>query len=181
MSSARLSFLVDDSRLLDEFFALGEELARVAFAARTDGLGPQDLAVLADEHGRAVGDALVVEVDTVALRHRTLGVEVGEQREGDPAKGVGPVLVTELAIDRNTQDLGVCRLELRQERVQAGDFDASRRREVEGIENEQHGLRPSKVGGLHFAFEIVAIQLECGSVCSGLNDRHSELVRDEKR
>ena len=123
-----------------ELLRLGEQFAGDALAARTDGLGPEDLAVLADQNRRAVGDALVLEHQAVRTRHRPFGVEVGEERERDAVERLGPRLVAELGIHGDTQHLGISGLELREKRVEAGDLDASGGREIQRIRDEQHVL-----------------------------------------
>src|ERR671910_3588351 len=62
-------------------------------------VGPLDRSVWADHHERAAGHAVVLGPDAVGLRHLALRVEVGEQRDREPAVLLeGPV--AEGAVDR---------------------------------------------------------------------------------
>jgi hypothetical protein len=122
--------------LLAQLGGGGQEVSGVALSAGADGLGPQDLAVLADQDRRAVTDARLVEPEAVALADVTLGVEVRKQRVVDPGEAGGPGLVAELGVDGDTQNLGIGGLELRLKSVEAGNLDASGGREVQGIEDE---------------------------------------------
>lgn len=154
-----------------ELLGFLEEVAGHPGAAGAYGLGPEDLAVLADQHGGSIGDAGFLEPEAVALRDLTLGVEVGEQREVDPAKAVGPCLVAELGVDGDAQNLGVSGLELLTKRVEAGDLDASCRGEVERVEDEHDVLLALEVGELH-GLVRVARQLEVGGVRPHRDDGH---------
>ena len=69
------------------------------------------------------------------------------------------------AIDRDTQNLGISRLELRFERVQAGDFDASCGGEVERVEYEKNVLLTLEARQLDLGIKV-AFQLEVGCLCA---------------
>ncbi len=144
-----------------EFFNLGQQLCRFSGAGWADRLGPQDLAVLTDQNRGSVGDACLIQPSAVGLSHGTLWVEVGQERELNAPKALGPGLVTELEIHGDTQNLGVSGLELRQKRVETGDFDASGRREVERIEDDENVLA-ARVGGECLLAIEMAVQLEIG-------------------
>jgi hypothetical protein len=95
-------------------------------------------------------------------------MEVREQGECDSAEALGPCFVTELGVDRDTQNLGIGLFELSEESVEAGDFDASGRREVERIEDEEQVFEPLKAGGFDGPIEV-AVELEIGGLGSRLD------------
>jgi hypothetical protein len=159
--------------LAAELADLAEQVPGLPLTGRADGLGPQHDTVLADQHGRAVTDARTVEPQTVGLADRTLGVEVGEQRVVDATHAVGPGLVAELGIDGDTQNLGIRGLEIALDGVEAGDLPASCRREVEGIEDQQHVLGALEAGQRDLLL-VVAVELEIGGFLPGLDDAHGE-------
>ena len=150
---------------LVQLFALLEHVHGLAGAAGADGLGPLDDAVLADEHGGAGADAGLVEPEAVGLRDITLRVEVGEQGEADAVEAGGPCFVTELAIDADTQNLGITGLELAEQAVESRDFDASCRGEVERVEHEKNVLLTLEARKLDLRIKV-AIQLEIGCLCA---------------
>jgi hypothetical protein len=99
-------------------------------------------------------------------------VEVGQERELNAPKALGPGLVTELGIHGDTQNLGVSGLELRQKLVETGDFDASGRREVERIEDDENVLA-ARVGGECLLAIEMAVQLEIRGRRSGCDESQS--------
>lgn len=99
-------------------------------------------------------------------------MEVGEQREGNASEALGPGFVTELGINGDTQDLGVSGFKLREERVEAGDLDASGRRKVEWVEDKQDVLAARVRGELFLRVEV-AVQLEVGRLGSGCDEGQS--------
>lgn len=99
-------------------------------------------------------------------------MEIREQREGDASEALGPGFVTELGINGDTQDLGVSGFELREERVEAGDLDASGRRKVEWVEDKQDVLAARVRGELLLRVEV-AVQLELGRLGSGCDEGQS--------
>lgn len=155
-----------------EFFDLGQQLSRFSGARWADRLRPKDLAVLTDQDRRAVGDAGLIQPSAIGLSHGTLGVEVSQERELNAPKALGPGLVTELGIHRDTQNLGVSGLELRQKLVETGDLDASGRREVERIEDDENVLA-ARVGGECLLAIEMAVQLEIGGLRSGCDESQS--------
>jgi hypothetical protein len=66
-------------------------------------------------------------------------VEVGEQRKGDAAEAVRPIVVAVAGVDADTQNLGIRGEEAVAKRFDAGNLAASRRSEVERIE-QQHDM-----------------------------------------
>lgn len=125
------------SQFLAEFLALAKQIARVALAADTGRFGPLDRAILADQHGGAIGDALVIEHEPVRRGDGSLRIEVGQQRIGDAVKRRRPCLVAELTVYADTQDLGITGLELLFERFESRDFNASCRGEIQWIKHEK--------------------------------------------
>lgn len=150
---------------LAELLALLEKVHGLAGSAGAGGLDPFDVAVFADQHGGAVGNARAIEPEAVGLGDVTLGVEIGQQGEGDAIKTVGPRFVTELAIDADTQNLGITGLELAEQAVESRDFDASCRGEVEGVEHEKNVLLTLETRKLDLRIKV-AIQFEFGCLCA---------------
>ena len=73
---------------------------RAGHLERRREVGPLDHAVRADHHERAARDAVLLRPHAVRPRHLALGVEVGEQRDGD-ALVLLEGLVAEGAVDRD--------------------------------------------------------------------------------
>ena len=74
---------IRERRWLAQLLGLGQQVAGVAGAAGANGLGPLDLAVLADQDRGTVADARLLEPEAVGGGHAALGVKVGQEREGD--------------------------------------------------------------------------------------------------
>lgn len=66
---------------LIDFPALGQKRSRIALTLRRHGYGVSDHALFIDDHGRAVGDAFVLEIDAVLPGHFSLGMKILQQRK----------------------------------------------------------------------------------------------------
>jgi hypothetical protein len=82
-------------------------------------------------------------------------MEVGEQRKTDASEAVGPVGVTVHAVNADPHDLGVSGFEAILQRIQRWHFDASGRREVEGIKEKEKMLLANKIGRRKRAAEMI--------------------------
>lgn len=164
--------------LAAQFFALLQQVHRLTGSARTDRFCPLDLAVLADEYRRAVGNARLIEPRTVGLGDLAFGLEIGQQGEVDSTKAIRPCLVAELAIDTDTQNLGIAGLELAPEGFKTRNLDASGRCEIEWVEDEQDVLLALEARQAH-RFHGVAVQLEVGRGGSG-SDHCCGMVRGKQ-
>ena len=154
-----------------------KEVGGRALTGRRDRLRPQDLAVLAHEHRGAIRDPGLFQPGAGGLGHGSFRVKVGQEGKVDSTEAVGPGLVAELAVNGDTQHLGIGGLELREQRVEAGNLNASSRGEVEWIEDQEQVLLPGKVLGADLV-AFVAVQLERRQLCSGLDQGHG--VRKER-
>lgn len=141
--------------------ALLQHFHGLADSAGAYGFAPLDGAVFADQHGGAVADAGLFKPEAVGLRDVTLGVEVSEQGVVDACETAGPCFVTELAINADTQNLGITGLELAEQAVESRDFEASCRGEVERVEYEKNVLLTLEARQLDLGVKV-AIQLEVG-------------------
>ena len=134
-------------------------------------LGPEDLALFVDEDGCAVGDAGLVEPESVLLGHFALGVEICEKRKVDFPESLSPCFVAELRIYAHTQDLGIGRVELLQQSVQTRNLDASSRGEVEGVGDEQYILLAPELGQRNRRVEMT-VEREVRCRGSSSDQRH---------
>jgi len=153
-----------------------QQLRRLPRTARRYRFRPEDLSVLANQDRRAIGDAGPVQPEAVFLGDLTLGVEVGEEGELDSIEGLGPSLVTMLRVNTQTQNLGLCRVELLQKSVQTRNLDASGGREIKRIRNEEYVLLAPKSRQLDLRIQV-AVELEIRGLCPGCDQRHSLYLR----
>lgn len=144
-----------------KLLALAEQIARVALATDASGLGPLDRTILANQHRGAIGDAHIIEHQAIGIRHGAFGMEVRQKGIGDAVKRPRPCLVTILAINADTQDLGITGLELLLERFESRDFNASCRGEIQWIKHKQNILGTIEARELHRGVQM-AVQLEIG-------------------
>ena len=151
-----------------KLLALAEQIARVALAADTGGLGPFDRTILTDQHCGAIGDALIVEHKAVGRCHAPFGMEVGQEGVGDAVKRLRPRLVAKLAVNADTQDLGITVLESLFKRFESRDFNASCGREIQRIKHEQDVLGTLEARELDRGVQVT-VQLEIGGLGSGID------------
>ncbi len=145
--------------------ALLEKVHGLARAAGADRLGPLDGSVLADQHRCAIANTGSFEPKAIGLCHITLGVEVGKQGVGNASEAASPSLVTELAIDADTQNLGITGIKLVLKTVESRDFEASCGGEVERVEHEKNVLLTLEARQLDLGVKVT-VQLEVGCLCA---------------
>ncbi len=98
-------------------------------------------------------------------------MEVREKRIVHSAEGLGPRTISELAVDADTQDLGVAGFELTFELFDAWDFDASSWGESERVKDEQNFLLACEVRQTHARAEV-AVEFELRGDGAGCNHCH---------
>ena len=110
---------------LVNFLTFSQEIVRVPLAGRRYRRRVPDHALLIDNHRGAVGDSLVFQIDTVLFCHLALGMEILQERKGNPAGRFCPIVMRKSAINAHTHNLGVTGLELVQYGLQAGNLSGS--------------------------------------------------------
>jgi len=125
-------------------------------------------AIGVDDHRGAIRDSVIGQVQTKLFGDGTLGMEIGEQRKTDASETVGPVGVTVHAVDADPHDLGVSGFEAILQRIQRRHFDASGRREVEGVEEQEKMSLANEIGRRNRAAEMIG-QSKFGCLASRRN------------
>ena len=126
-----------------ELAHLRQHLGHVEVCRRcVDPLEAHDALLVDDDH-RPPGRAVLLVEDAVALRHLSVGIEVGEDRVGDVAKGGGEGCLGPPWVRANTQNLGIFLLQCRERLPEGRDLVRSTAGKGEDVEGQDHVLLAS--------------------------------------
>jgi len=95
-------------------------------------------AVAVNDDDGAAAVAFVFAPQAVGFGHLALRVEVGEERECNPAQLLGESLMGVYAIYTEAQDLGIKLLEAGEILLQLAELDASGAGEIQDVKRQHH-------------------------------------------
>ena len=154
---------------LADFLALSQQVLWVPFTRRGHGDGVTDNTLFVDDHGGAVGNALVFQKNPIFLGHVPFGMEVLQKRERNPAQRLRPIVMGKSAIDAHTQNLGVTGLELVLEGFESRHLLASGGCPIQGIEHQHNVLLPLELAQGELRATQMANQLKIGGLLTNLD------------
>src|SRR3954468_3962864 len=145
-----------------------------AVSARVDANGrevaPPDHSLGVNDHERALGEAILLTIRTVATRYVTLRFEVSEQGEMDVAR-FAECAVAPGTVNRNAEHLRAVLVELRLHFVIDADLIAADRAPVGRVEDE-HDRSASEISERNRLIGC-GVQLESRRLLTGRHERVS--------
>src|SRR5213078_333336 len=128
--------LMDSSRL--QLLQRLENAVGTGIHPRIGDVAPADITVAIQHEQRALGRSRAGIVHAVGPRHRSLGLEVREERKPQLA-GIGIGRVTPRTVDRNADELRPVLREFGQDLIVERELIAAHGAPVRRIEHENHG------------------------------------------